>query len=200
VAPKIALDMILKNYKDAKNEALQQFEELEKQELVVKTQPPIFYILGDKNLEFKIKDMIDSATEKVYCQTSEKYLKYVKKLAKKEQIKLNLILLSENTEVKIQLENLFSGNAQIHLRNLSSMNENRMRANEDVNRQFSILAELADMDNFFLLVIDENEALIVPPLKSNSLSALTTTNKAIIFYITQIFLMSQTGTFETFGK
>jgi sugar-specific transcriptional regulator TrmB len=196
VDPKVALDMILKNYKDARNEALKQFEELKKQDVVSKPQPPIFYIFGDKNLEFKIRDMIASATEKVYCGTSEKYLKYVKKLAKKEQIKLNLILLSENTEVKNQLENLFSGNIQIQLRNPSSMTENRMRRNENLNRQYSFLAELADLDNLFLLVIDENEALIVPPLKSNSLSALATTNKAIIFFITQIFLMSQAGTLE----
>jgi hypothetical protein len=42
---------------------------------------------------------------------------------------------------------------------------------------------LIDLDNLFILVVDDSELLIIPPLKSDSLSAITSTNKVLIFSI-----------------
>ena len=37
-----------------------------------------------------------------------------------------------------------------------------------------------DLDNLFKLIVDDSELLTIPPLKSDSLSAITSTNEALI--------------------
>src|SRR5208337_5394159 len=103
VAPNIALEMITDKYENEKTEAIKQFKAAEKQELIDKPSPPLCYIFGAKSLEFKIRDMLDNARESVCCRTSEKYLKYIEKLAKKD-VRLHLIITSEDPGLQKRLE------------------------------------------------------------------------------------------------
>ena len=184
VAPNIALEMITDKYGNAKNEAIKQFKAAENQELIDKQTPPLFYIFGDKSLEFKIRDMLENARESVYCRTSEKYLKHIEKLAKKD-VKLNLDIMSKDPEAQKRLENLFKkGNAQIQTLNVGqNMKKMADAAGEEARKRMSSILEMIDWENMFVLIVDEAEALIIPPLKSDSLSAITITNKAMVYYM-----------------
>jgi hypothetical protein len=51
------------------------------------------------------------------------------------------------------------------------------------NRSMGGMIDLIDLDNQFTLVVDDSEVLLVPPLKDDSLTAITSTNKALIFRI-----------------
>ena len=184
VAPNIALEMITNKYGNAKNEAIKQFKAAENQELIDKQTPPLFYIFGDKSLEFKIRDMLENAKESVYCRTSEKYLKHIEKLAKKD-VKLNLDIMSKDPEAQKRLENLFKkGNAQIQTLNVGhNMKKMADAAGVEARKRMSSILEMIDWENMFVLIVDEAEALIIPPLKSDSLSAITITNKAMVYYM-----------------
>jgi len=83
VAPKIALEMMVKHYEDVKNEAMDQFRIADKLELAEKQQPPLYHIFGEKSLKFKIQDMLENARKSVHCLTSEKYLKHVERMVKR---------------------------------------------------------------------------------------------------------------------
>ena len=43
------------------------------------------------------------------------------------------------------------------------------------------MAEFVDMGNMFVLIVDDTELLFIPPIKSDSLSAITSTNKAMVY-------------------
>jgi sugar-specific transcriptional regulator TrmB len=191
IAPDIALEMIVNKYEDAKKEAVNQFKIAKKLELTGKTPPPLYYIFGNKSLEFKINDMLENARESVYCQTSEQYLKYVEKLAKKD-IKLRLMVKSENPKLRKQLENLFkNGDAQIGTFNNRHMMNQVGPAGEKTWQQMSSRSEkmdmenLIDMENMMILVVDDSESLMILPIKSDSLSAINSTNKAMVFLMRQ---------------
>jgi hypothetical protein len=51
------------------------------------------------------------------------------------------------------------------------------------NQSMDSMMDLIDLDNQFMLVVDDSEVLVVPPLKDDSLTALNSTNKALIFRI-----------------
>lgn len=186
VTPNIALEMIMKDYENAKNEALKQFQLMEQQEIKDKPVPPLFFIFGVKSLEFKIRDMLENVKESVYCRTSEKYLKYIEKLAKKD-VKVVLTVLSKDQEMEAHLKAVFKrGNAQIQIVNISQVPGGLDSASEDTRQRISFMSEMMDMENMFTLIVDDNEGLIIPPLKNDSLVALTSSNKGMINMIKQM--------------
>lgn len=183
IEPKIALEMMVKNYDTVKNKALKHFKD--NQKLIDKPSPPLCYIFGDKSLEFKIQDMVDNSHESVCCRTSGKYLKYIENLAKKD-IKLNLIISSEDSKLEKRLEKQFkNGKAQVNTLYLNPMMDEGGSPGEKSCKKMSALAEFVDMENMFVLIVDDTEVLVIPPIKSDQLSAITSTNKAMIYIIRQ---------------
>jgi sugar-specific transcriptional regulator TrmB len=180
VAPNIVLEMIMKRYEDAKNEAMNHFQLLKQQEIKDRPEPPLFFIFGAKSMEFKIRDMLESAKDSVDCRTSEKYLKYIEKLAKKD-VKVKLVVMSENQEIEERLNSLFKkGNAQVQVINRNQVASSHDDASESARKRLSIMNEMIDVENTFMLIVDDSEALMIPPLKNESLIALTSSNKGMI--------------------
>ncbi len=183
IEPKIALELMIKRHEQAKDEALKQFEILKHQDTVTKPSSPIWFIFGAKSFEFKIQDMLKNAQETVYCQTSEKYLKYIEKTAKKN-IKLYLVIMIDNQDTRKRLEKLSKkSNVQINIIEKEQMlktPEFVSHEKELYKRNKTHLLDVMDLDNLFKLIVDDSELLTIPPLKSDSLSAITSTNEALI--------------------
>jgi sugar-specific transcriptional regulator TrmB len=182
IEPKIALEIIIKRYMDAKKEALIQLQDFKNQEITIKPNNPLFFIFGGKSIEFKIKDMLKNAKESIYCQTSIKYLDYIEKTAKKN-IQINLVIMVDGNNSKGRLERLSRmSNVKIKIKEKNKIIE-RMEKDNLKNRSMGGMIDLIDLDNQFTLVVDDSEVLLVPPLKDDSLTAITSTNKALIFRI-----------------
>lgn len=183
IEPKIALETIIKKQEDAKEEALKEFQTLKNKEIIPKPSPPLWFIFGAKSLEFKIKDMIKNAKETIYCQTSEKYLKYIEKASKKE-LEINLVVMVNGQEIKKRLEKLSKkSNVEINIIEKKRIMETSDVINHEKELYKRInmhLEDIVDLDNEFKLVVDDSELLTIPPLKSDSLNAITSTNKALI--------------------
>ena len=184
VEPKIALDIILKKHEDASKEAVKQFEVLKKQEIATKPTSPLWFIFGGKSLEFKIKDMLKNAKESIYCQTSCKYIDYLEPISKKN-IPMFIIVMVDNKDTNKKLERLsIKSNVKITIieknQMMNSVEMAKHKSEMHKQSQNNIM-DLWDLDNLFKLVVDDSELLTVPPLKGDSLSAMTSTNKALVF-------------------
>ncbi len=182
IEPKIALEIITKRYEDAKKEALIQLQDFKNQEITIKPNNPLFFIFGGKSIEFKIKDLLKNAKGSIYCQTSIKYLDYIEKSAKKN-IQINLVIMVDGNNSKGRLERLSRmSNVKINITEKNQIIE-RMEKINPKNKSMDNMMDLIDLDNQFMLVVDDSEVLVVPPLKDNSLTALNSTNKALIFRV-----------------
>jgi HTH-type transcriptional regulator, sugar sensing transcriptional regulator len=182
IEPRVALELILKKHQDAKREALKEFKILKKEEIITEHSSPLWFIFGAKSFEFKIKDMLGNARESVYCQTSGKYLEYIEKVAKKN-IKIDLLIV-DGQDTKKRLEHLSKkSNVKIQIIEKSQILEHHHHETETELQQRSRanLKDIIDLDNMFTLVVDDSELLTIPPLKTDSLSAITSTNKVLIF-------------------
>ena len=63
---------------------------------------------------------------------------------------------------------------------LTSIEMNK-KEEELKKRSMESIMDHIDLDNQFMLVIDDSEFITIPPFKSESLTAITSTNKALIF-------------------
>ena len=184
IEPKIALEVIIKRYMEAKKEALIELQNFKNQEISTKPNSPLWFIFGAKSFEFKIKDMLKNAKESVYCRTSVKYLDHIEKIVKKD-IQINLVVLADGNEVNVRFERL----SRMSNVNIKIIDKNEMLKHIEMDkmeekakkRSIENIKEYMDLDNQFMLVVDDSEFLVVPPLKSDSLTAISSTNKALIF-------------------
>jgi HTH-type transcriptional regulator, sugar sensing transcriptional regulator len=182
IAPHIALEVLMKKHEAAKNEVLEQFRALESRELIDKPVPPLCYLFGNKSFEFKIRDLLENARESICCQSSPKYLSYLEKAAGKS-IKLQLVILSEDPGPQKRLERLFKkGHAEITTLNRAQLiGMAPESAKKDAHLRMAQADDLMDLDNLFMIIVDDTELLIIPPLKSDSLGAITSTNTGMVF-------------------
>ncbi len=180
IEPKVALEIIIKRYMHAKKEALIHLQDFKDQEISIKPNNPLFFIFGGKSIEFKIKDMLKNAKDSIYCRTSFKYLNYIEKTAKKN-IQIYLTVMIDEKDNKGKLERLSRlSNVKINITEKNQIIESMEKGNLK-NRSIDGMMDLIDLDNQFMIVVDDSEILAVPPLKNESLTAITSTNKALIF-------------------
>jgi sugar-specific transcriptional regulator TrmB len=182
IAPHIAMEVLMKKHEAAKNEVLEQFRALESRELIDKPAAPLCYLFGNKSLEFKIRDLLENARESICCQSSAKYLGYLEKAAGRS-IRLRLVILSEDPAPQKRMERLFKkGNAEI-----TTLTRDQMigmvpeSAKKEAHLRMAQAEDLMDMDNLFMIIVDDTELLFIPPLKSESLGAITSANKGMVF-------------------
>lgn len=181
IEPKIALEIILKKYEESKKEALIELENFKNQEMSIKPQQPLWFIFGAKSFEFKIKDMLKNARETIYCQTSIKYLHYIEKVARKN-ISIYLVVMSADKDNE-RLKRLSQmNNVELNIIETDEMEATNEKNKEELEQRYKeSINDLMDLENQIMLVVDDAEFLTVPPFKSDSLTALTSTNKALIF-------------------
>ena len=180
IEPKVALEIIIKRYMDAKKEALIHLQDFKDQEISIKPNNPLFFIFGGKSIEFKIKDMLKNAKDSIYCRTSFKHLNYIEKTAKKN-IQIYLTVMIDEKDNKGKLERLSRlSNVKINITEKNQIIESMEKGNLK-NQSIDGMMDLIDLDNQFMIVVDDSEILAVPPLKNESLTAITSTNKALIF-------------------
>jgi len=183
IAPSIAMGVLMRKHEAAKDEVLAQFRALERQPLVEKPIPPLCYLFGSKSFDLKIRDMLENARESIFCQMSAKYAYYFEGLAVKG-IRLQMLLMSDDRETQKRLERLFGkGKAEIVTLTREQIASAGNAANPEKAQRMAAMDQIGaiDMDNIFTLIVDDAEVLFVPPLKTDSLGAISSTNKGMIF-------------------
>ncbi|MGA2676496.1 MAG: helix-turn-helix domain-containing protein [Methanobacterium sp.] len=179
ISPNIALEMLVERTYAAKNDAVKQFHDLENNDLVDKSTQPLWFIYGDPSFEFKIRDMITNAKESIYCVTSEKNLNYIKMVLNKS-IETQLIIISDNKELQNELEQGYNTkNVTITVIHKAEMKN--LECTKDIIDDDELeIANIMDIDNHFILVVDNTQALFIPPLRSDSVNAISIENKIMV--------------------
>ena len=180
VSPNIALEMLVEQHNAAKNDAVRQFQDLESNNIISKSSAPLWFIFGGQNFEFKIRDMIAGAKESIYCITSEKNLDYIE-IAPNRSIKIQLIIISDNKDIQSKLEHKYNKNNTT----IATIDKARMMNLECTNdieddTELAEIANLMDIDNYFVLVVDDSKVLFMPPLKGDSTNAISIENKVMV--------------------
>ena len=180
IAPNIALEVLVDRHNSAKNEAIKQFKELENRNAPGKTPDPLWFIFGNKSFDFKIRDMLANAKESIYCLTSEKNLHYLEKIVSR-QLKTKLILISDDASIRDRLlESHNRKNLTVSMINKAQLSESLRSSREAKEREDTEMTEMFDMDNYFVLIIDDAEAILLPPLKGDYANAISMANKVLV--------------------
>jgi len=167
VDPEIGLEMLIDRHLKAKKDAGRLFSTLER-DVREHTPDEMWYIFTEKNVEYKIRDMLHNAKKSVHVAMSDRYVKFLKVLARKD-IDLNLIILTDKPAMEGRLKKIaWPEGAKVHI----------IRRAE-VEKIFSVagsrkpaglippLAGLAispSLDMTFMLVVDDAETLYIPSI------------------------------------
>jgi sugar-specific transcriptional regulator TrmB len=145
-----------------------------------KSSQPLWFIFGDPSFEFKIRDMITNAKESIYCVTSEKNLNYIK-MALNKSIKTQLIITSDNKAIQNELEHRYN-KSNITIITIDKAKMKNLECTKDIidDTEISEIANTIDIDNQFILVVDDSEALFIPPLRGDSVNAISIENKIMV--------------------
>lgn len=180
ISPNIALEMLVERTYESKNDAVRQFHELENNDLPGNYSQPLWFIFGDPSFEFKIRDMIKKAKESIFCVTSEKNLDYIRMMLNKN-IKTQLIIISDNKSIQKELEHKYNTkNSTITTIDKAEMKN--LECTKDIvdDNELKELANTMDIDNYFTLIVDDSQALFIPPLRGDSVKAISIENKFMV--------------------
>ncbi|HUL62955.1 MAG TPA: helix-turn-helix domain-containing protein, partial [Methanocella sp.] len=113
VAPEIALEMLIDTHLKAKKEAAKLFSTLPRN-IRALTDENIWYSFTEKNLDYKIKDLVRNAKKSVLFGASEEYLRYLKPLVRKD-VSLDMTLITDDPGIEPTVRSMFPGDrAKLH--------------------------------------------------------------------------------------
>lgn len=180
--PDIGLEMLLKTHLDAKKEAKKIFSTLDKEKFAERTSETLLHVFGEKSIDYKIKDMLNSATKNVFMISSPQYLKYIENLTQKE-LKFDITIFSEGKNTEQDIRKLLinhEGNFQIiSEENAINMHSSKITNPEEL-KEYKEALSMFEYRNMMVLMIDDSEIMYVLPFSQDTLSAFNTKNKSLI--------------------
>ncbi len=176
VSPEMAIDLLMGNHQAAADLALAELEKLEKVTVQTEKEEALWTIYGDKNIEYKIRDLFRKAKKQIQCMIGERYLPIIENIRIKD-ISLLLIVVSDEPGLEKRLHERFLGkNADIHVISPDKFAEPPPFAPPE----FEEIHKLMKVDNVLELIVDDEELLMIPPFYSGTVSVLNTRNKGAI--------------------
>ena len=96
-------------------------------------------------------------------------------------IKTQLIIISNNKNIQNELGLRYDkSNTTITIIDKAEMKN--LECTKDIvnDTEFAEMANMMDIDNYFILVVDDSEALFIPPLRSEPVNAISIENKMMV--------------------
>lgn len=176
VSPQMAIDLLMGNHRKSADRALAELENLEKEKVQNEKEEALWTIYGDKNIEYKIRDLFGKAKKYIRCMIGDRYLPILETVRIKE-IPLNLIVISDAPGLEEKLRKQFpSKNAEIRI----IPSQKFALPPLDAPQEFEEVKDLMRYENFLELIVDDDEMMMVPPFFSGTVSVLNTKNKGAI--------------------
>jgi HTH-type transcriptional regulator, sugar sensing transcriptional regulator len=184
ISPDMAIDLLMDKHRKAADQALEALRALEKEKVCTDKEDALWTIYGDKNIEYKIRELFGKAKQQISCMIGERYVPFIENI-KIRDVSLHLIVISDDPELEGKLKKLFPGKTTtIHV--ISS--EQFKVPPPFAPPEFEEIHTLMKVENVLELIVDDEELLMVPPFISGSVSVLNTRNKGSIL---QMKMMSQ---------
>jgi HTH-type transcriptional regulator, sugar sensing transcriptional regulator len=184
ISPDMAIDLLMDTHRKAADQALEVLRALEKEKVRTDKEDALWTIYGDKNIEYKIRELFGKAKQQISCMIGERYVPFIENI-KIQGVSLQLIVISDDPALEGKLKKLFPGKkTTIHV--ISS--EQFKVPPPFAPPEFEEIHNLMKVENVLELIVDDEELLMVPPFISGSVSVLNTRNKGSIL---QMKMMSQ---------
>ncbi|HMK46434.1 MAG TPA: helix-turn-helix domain-containing protein [Methanocella sp.] len=177
VSPEMAIRLLMDVHEKAATESLEALRELEKEKIDRSEADSLWSIYGKANIEYKVKEMLKSASKSVYCVMAERFLPQVEQLAGKG-ISFELIVLSNDEGLRKRVERTF---AEDRLK-LEVIPTSSFRNSDLLEPDIIEMAAEMKLDNLLELLVDDREFLSIPPI-GDTLSGLYTTNRSLITFM-----------------
>jgi sugar-specific transcriptional regulator TrmB len=184
ISPDMAIGLLMDKHRKAADQALEVLRALEKEKVRTDKEDALWTIYGDKNIEYKIRELFGKAKHQISCMIGERYVPFIENI-KIRDVSLQLIVISDDSELEGKLKKIFPGEkTKIHV--ISS--EQFKVPPPFAPPEFEEIHNLMKVENVLELIVDDEELLMVPPFISGSFSVLNTRNKGSIL---QMKMMSQ---------
>jgi hypothetical protein len=121
--------------------------------------------------------MFSNATSRVECILGDRYLPYIDQV-KPGAAQLNFAVISRDPTSGDQFKARFPKNTRILVIDPGEIRMPLHHLPADMKKAHEYLA----FENIFVLIIDDDEMLMIPPIADSSISALNTRNKGAIFF------------------
>lgn len=177
VPPEIAIKILTEHYMTSAEVALKELKKLGQKKSYKESSDAVRIIVGDKNVNLKIRSMIRNARHRIECIMTEQYLPFFED-ANLEKIDLELTVLSDDRRIFNTLKKQFPGKNhvinEISLRKMIKGDLHLLHPGE-TDAQNS-----EKFENFLELIVDEQELLTIPPISGVIVNAINITNKIMI--------------------
>jgi sugar-specific transcriptional regulator TrmB len=184
ISPDMAIDLLMDTHRKAADQALEVLRALEKEKVNTDKEDALWTIYGDKNIEYKIRELFGKAKQQISCTMGERYVPFIENI-KIRNVSLQLIVISDDPALEGRLKTLFPGK-KTTIQVISS--EQFKVPPPFAPPEFEEIHKLMKVENVLELIVDDEELLMVPPFISGSVSVLNTRNKGSIL---QMKMMSQ---------
>jgi HTH-type transcriptional regulator, sugar sensing transcriptional regulator len=182
VAPEIGLEMLVDRHLKAKAEAEKLFSTVHRD---IRENPPddLWYIFSEKNVEYKIRDMVAGAKKSAYVAMSDRYIDFIRPLARKN-IDLHLLILSSDPATRDTLKKMFV-KRKVNLQYIDRIDAERIfsgtrsQKTEELVPPMAGLAISSNLDKTLMLIVDDAETLYIPPV-FDSMNAITSRGKGMV--------------------
>lgn len=185
ISPDMAIDLLMDNHRKAADQALEALRALDKEKVRTDKEDALWTIYGDKNIEYKIRELFGKAKKQISCTIGERYLPFFENI-KIRDVSLRLIVISDDAALLGKLHELFPGkNADIHV-----ISPEKFKIPPFAPPEFDDVSKFMNYENVLDLIVDDDELLMIPPFISGSVSVLNTRNKGAILQIKMISQMN----------
>ena len=184
ISPDMAIDLLMDTHRKAADQALEVLRALEKEKVRTDKEDALWTIYGDKNIEYKIRELFGKAKQQISCMIGERYVPFIENI-KIQNVSLQLMVISDDPELEGKLKKVFPGK-KTTIQVISS--EQFKVPPPFAPPEFEEIHKLMKVENVLELIVDDEELLMVPPFISGSVSVLNTRNKGSIL---QMKMMSQ---------
>ena len=184
IPPDIALDMRLSAQMKAKDIALGSIAKLQSETTAEESHTDLWYIFGQKHFESKIKEMLRNARKSIYCVTSGRFMDLIEKWTR-SKMDIDLVIISDDTIEREKIDSL-ARKSRLRVQRVKKCDLVKMASDQgDRDRSKSgpstdVPIDVHDYDNLFLLIVDESEMLIIPPISEMSSNAITMKNRTLV--------------------
>ncbi|PWR73069.1 TrmB family transcriptional regulator [Methanospirillum lacunae] len=175
VSPNVALEILSKDFSQAKDIAQDELEYLIKTQKTKEENDAIWTVFGERNIRHKIRDMLNSAEDYIICLMGERYIPLFENLD--ISASMTLFIISDNPNLPQELEEKYGNwGASITYINSSSLKHFPPGSTKkEKNPNFM------ELNNLFEIIIDNKETLAVPPIRMNKLTGLHSTIDYMIY-------------------
>ena len=174
VSPRVAIDILSREYCQASEIARGEFEKLLSAGKRDEESDAIWTVFGEKNIAHKIREMISTANHHIDCMMGDKYLSLFEKLNISASI--SLYIISDDPAVLDKAEQILEG-ITVSIQHLPhDMMNNLGPPSEEKQKKLQFF----DTGNIFEIITDEKETLSIPPIYMSKTTGLYSTNDVLV--------------------